>query len=227
MPNDPFFKGVKVNANNSAAKRLLENEKAKEVLQVQKEQRTVERGRVNFREDFNSGQALGDQIVGDGLGRLNGNEQIENTREQLRGLTAGPTSAENTSRRESALEGINAQAQSSNRQLLGSLSAAGVKGGVAAAGLGQVQNQAILERRRLERDITADQAASSRSATENLAAFETDLTKFDISQDQAEKNIRLQTGLASAQLGSIERATLRSTEAQLAAADKSGGGGKK
>lgn len=227
MSNDPFFRDVVVTGNNPFSKRLLEQKKAEEALSVQAEQRAAERGRANLQADLDAGGKLSEQVIGDGLGRLEGNSQIESTRSQLQELTAGPTSIENTSRRESALQNINAQTQSSSRQALSRLSAAGVKGGVAATQLGAIANQGILERRNLERDISADQAASSRAAVNNLATFETEVTKFDISQNAAEKNLDLQARLATAQLGTTDRATIRATQAQLAAADKEGGGGKK
>lgn len=226
IDNDDFFKS-KVVANNPFSQRILDQKRAEEQLLLEKENRSAILNRENIQKDFEAGGALSDQVLGDGLGRLNGNAQIENTRSQLAELTAGPTSAQNTSRRESALEQIDAQTQSSSRQALSRLSTAGVKGGVAAAQLGSIANQGILERRRLERDITADQAASSQAAVNNLANFETDITKFDLSQTAAEKNIDLQTRLTTAQLGTTDRATLRATEAQLKAAETEGGGGKK
>ena len=227
MPNDPFFKDVEVTGNNAATRARLDQEKAQEILTVQKEQRAVERGRVNLENDFESGKSLGQDIVGDGLGRLEGNARVESSREQLRSLTEGPTSAENTARREAGLEDINAQTQSSSRQALSRLSTAGVKGGVAATALGDIANQGILARRGLERDIIADQSAQSRAAIGQLAEFETENAKFDLAQIAAEKNIEVQTGLASASLGAVERGTLRATEAQTLAAQQQGSGGKK
>lgn len=218
------------NFGKNYAQMLAERRAAEEKALRDKEDAAAQRGRDALSKDSAAGAELAKDVIGDGLGRLAGQEGIENSRKLLREQAAGPSSQEMEAKREASLEQLQAGQQSAQRNLQSSLAGSGVKGGAAGAQLARLAAAGITDRRRLERDLSADQAGRQAQAVGNLAQFETATSQFDLAQAAKEKNLDIQTRLGYAELGSAERASVRMAEAteKAAAAGKRKGkkGGK-
>jgi len=169
--------------------------------------------------DMERGAELGKEIVGSGLGRLSQDANLTSSRDQLAAQAQGMSSQESLAAREQALEQLQGAESAQQRALLSSLSNAGVTGGAAGVQLADLSSSMLSNRRRLERDLAADQAAAGRAATRDLVQVDSDIAKFDLGQLAKEKNIDIQSRLGYAELGSAERANIRSTEATRQAAE--------
>lgn len=190
----------------------------------------VTQERENLKGDLAEGRAFGKEVLGDGLGRLSDQQDVRGVRDLLKQQAEGMTPEEMAARRDIGIQQLQGQERKAGRQLSQTLSSQGVKGGVAAqAGL-QLAAQGLQERRNLERDMFLTEQEAKRQGTTNFANFATNVSKFDLGQAAAEKNIELQSGLAFAQLGSNTRSQVRQNQsAEKAAyyAAQGGGGGKK
>ncbi len=203
-----------------------EAEKAQEAADQAKVETAAEAGRVNLRKDFEAGKELGTEVLGEGLGRLSEQEGVQDVRSLLQGQASGQDSKARQLSRESGIAQIQGSTQAASRNLQGSLARSGVKGGAAGQANVELAAQSLQQRRNLERDIyLADEQARAQGIT-NLATFETKTAEFDLAQAAKEKNILLQSQLATAELGSTERSSVRSGIAAERIADlqkKSGG----
>lgn len=218
-----------INNNNQnyadiARKKAIE-EAEKKKLQDKADQDKVdsaaEAGRVNLRKDMQAGKQLGEEIVGDGLGRISDQEGVKDVRSMLKAQSSGQDSKARQLSREAGLEQIQGSMQSASRGLQSSLARSGVKGGAAGQANVELAAQGLQQRRSLERDIYMADEQARQQGVANLAQFETKTAEFDLAQAAKEKNILLQSQLATAELGSTERSSVRSSIAAERVADLS------
>jgi len=214
--------------------REIQLEKEKSEAQKKTEQQAMDRkkiqnaavdARANMRKDFDAGKELGEEILGDGLGRLKDDAGVQDVRSMLKEQASGVDSAVKQANREEGIRQIQGQQQSASRSLGSSLARSGVKGGAAGQANVELAAQGLNARRALETDLFVADKQAEQQGVLNLANFETKTTEFDLSQAAAEKNILLQSQLASAQIGSNERsAVVQGISAErIAEAGKEGG----
>lgn len=184
------------------------NEKVTEIKNRRRIKQASSDARKEMKKDFQAGAELGQEILGDGLGRIKDDEGVKSVRDMLRKQAGGMSEAETNAQREAGLRQVQGQQQAASRQLSASLSRSGVKGGAAGQQQVELAAQGLQARRDLERDLFIQQKNLERQGTANLAQFEVKTTEFDLAQAAKEKNIMLQTQLASAQLGSNERSAI-------------------
>ena len=165
-----------------------------------------------------AGAEFGETVLGEGLGRLAGEADIERARAGFEQGLEGFSGAEALARREKAMAGIAGATQASQRQLQSALARAGVRGGVAGSQIRDVQLAGIRQKAETERDLFLAGEEARRQGLQDFTRFATDVRKFDLGQAAAEKNIVLQSGLGFAQLGSAERGAKLQSEAALAGA---------
>lgn len=176
-------------------------------------------------QDLIKGAQFGEAVLGEGLGRLAGQEGIQDIMSQQKELAKGMGSAEMVARREQAGQQIDTATQQSSRALQAALARAGVKGGAAGAKLRDVQIGGIAQKAKAEQDLLIQDRSMREASLGRLAQTTGDVAKFDIAQAAKEKNIALQAGLGFAGLGAAERgateaagATRAAGQAQAAAA---------
>lgn len=214
--------------NNQAAFLQRQLKEAQEKLKKQEstEQQIADAEKAMER-DMERGAELGAEVIGDGLGRLQDDDNLSQSRARLDEMAGGPTTSQNLAQREQAVESLQAQERAAQRGLLSSLSNAGVTGGAAAIQLADLTSSNLSNRRRLERDLIADQTTFAQQAARDTAALDQSIAQFDLGQLAKEKNIDIQSRLGYAELGSAERAGIRSAQAITDAAEVSKKGGKK
>lgn len=203
--------------------------KALEARKKKEPEKTVEdqiaESQQAMEKDMERGAELAKDVIGDGLGRLSENAKIMQSRGRIEEMAEGPTSAQNLAAREGALERLQGAEQSQQRSLLSALSNSGQVGGAAAAQLADLTSSNLANRRRMERDLIADQAAFGQQATRDLAQMDMGIGQFDLGQLAKEKNIDIQARLGYSDLGSAERSGIRSAQAIKDAAEAQEGGG--
>jgi len=169
--------------------------------------------------DIKAGARFGSNVLGEeGLGRLGENEGISRTMGRLEDLSQGFSAEELSARRDSALSGINQGTQTASRQLQRAQSRSGLKGGAAGAQQRDVQLGGLQQKAQFERDLTIADRAARVEGVQNLGKAQGDIAQFDLSQQAAEKNILLQSGLGFAQIGSAERGAAAASAASVRAA---------
>ena len=167
--------------------------------------------------DIIAGAQFGEAVIGEGLGRLAGQEGIQDVLAQQKELAKGMGSKEMIARREQAGAQIDASTQQSSRALQAALARAGVKGGAAGAKLRDVAIGGIAQKAKAEQDLLIQDRAMREASLGRLAGTTTDVAKFDIAQAAKEKNIALQSGLGFAGLGAAERGSKEAAAATRAA----------
>ena len=167
--------------------------------------------------DIIAGSQFGEAVLGEGLGRLAGQEGIQDVLAQQKELAKGMGSKEMIARREQAGAQIDASTQQSSRALQAALARAGVKGGAAGAKLRDVAIGGIAQKAKAEQDLLIQDRAMREKSLGNLAATQQGIAQFDIAQAAKEKNIALQAGLGFAGLGAAERGATEAAAATRAA----------
>lgn len=201
----------------------LEQEKKLAALQ----QEEIERNEAAVARDMQRGKELGQEIIGDGLGRLKEDENVMESRGRLAEMAKGMTSAQSLAQREQALENLQGQEQGQARSLLSNLSNAGLTGGAAGAQLADLASTNLANRRRMETQLAAQQDTFGQQAARDTAKMDMGIAQFDLGQLAKEKNIDIQARLGYADMGSAERSGIRSAQAIESAAQAQKGGGKK
>jgi len=168
-------------------------------------------------QDLIKGAQFGESVIGEGLGRLRGQEDIESVIGQQKELAKGMGSDEMVARREQAGQRIDQATQGSSRALQAALARAGVKGGAAAKKLTDVQVGGIAQKAGAERDLLIQDRAAREASVGRLAQTVGQTAQFDIGQAAKEKNIALQAGLGFAGLGAAERGATEAAAATRAA----------
>ena len=165
-------------------------------------------------QDLIQGAKFGEAVLGEGLGRMSDNADMQGVIEQQKELAKGFGSEEMVARREQAGGQIDRATQGSSRALQAALAKAGVKGGAAGAKLRDVQVGGIAQKAQAEQNLLIQDRAAREQSVGNLGQTVKGVGEFDIAQAGAEKNIALQAGLGFAGLGAAERGA---TEAASAA----------
>ena len=206
-------------------------EKAKEEAEKRRQANDSQRvadasgiSRKEIKKDFDAGAALGKEILGTGLGRITDDADVRSSKDLMRTRAQeGLSDIEENAMRDKGLANIQGAEQKAQRGLNASLARSGVRGG--AAGQMQVELAAanVNNRRSFETDLLMNDEATKRKSELDFANFSTKIAEFDLGQAAKEKNIMLQTQLATAQLGSTERGATKNMIAQeRAAAAKNG-----
>lgn len=172
-------------------------------------------------QDIIKGAQFGEAVIGEGLGRLQDDPEIQAMKKQVEELSKGYKSEEMLAMQEKGIEGIQGATQAQSRAMQAQLARSGVKGQAAGAQLGQIALGGIEARGNLERDLMIAQRGAQMEGTRFHAQSLGELKAFDIAQAAKEKDIALQAGLGFAQLGSTERAAAAATAAQVQAAKAS------
>jgi hypothetical protein len=167
--------------------------------------------------DILAGSQFGEAVIGEGLGRLRGQEDIESVISQQKELAKGMGSDEMVARREQAGQRIDQATQGSSRAMQAALARAGVKGGAAGAKLAQVQLGGLSQKAGAERDLLIQDRAMREQSIGKLASTVGQTAQFDIAQAAKEKDISLQAGLGFAGLGAAERGAAEAAAATRAA----------
>ena len=211
---------------NAQAKEKAKEE-AKKRRQANDSQRVADASGISRKEikkDFDAGAALGKEILGTGLGRITDDTDVRSSKDLMRTRAQeGLSDIEENAMRDKGLANIQGAEQKAQRGLNASLARSGVRGG--AAGQMQVELAAanVNNRRSFETDLLMNDEATKRKSELDFANFSTKIAEFDLGQAAKEKNIMLQTQLATAQLGSTERGATKNMIAQeRAAAAKNG-----
>lgn len=183
-----------------------------------------ETGEVTRERGVEQGQEFAREILGDGLGRLRGNEEVESIISRFQDASQGLDAQALQAEREKIGEEINRGAATSSRELQGLLARSGVRGGIAGRQLTDIQLQAQAQKAGVERDLFLKQAEAKRQGLRDLANVTIQAEQFDLGQEAAEKNILLGTGVGFAQLGSAELSADK--QAELLKASQAPKGGK-
>lgn len=168
-------------------------------------------------QDILAGSQFGEAVLGEGLGRLRGQEDIESVIGQQKELAKGFSSEEMVARREQAGQRIDQATQQSSRALQAALARAGVKGGAAGAQLAKAQLGGVAQKAQAERDLLIQDRAAREASVGRLASTVGQTAQFDIAQAAKEKDIALQAGLGFAGLGAAERGAAEAAAATRAA----------
>ena len=218
---------MKQNMFMNAQAKEKAKEEAKKRRQANDSQRVADASGISRKEikkDFDAGAALGKEILGTGLGRITDDADVRSSKDLMRTRAQeGLSDIEENAMRDKGLANIQGAEQKAQRGLNASLARSGVRGG--AAGQMQVELAAanVNNRRSFETDLLMNDEATKRKSELDFANFSTKIAEFDLGQAAKEKNIMLQTQLATAQLGSTERGATKNMIAQeRAAAAKNG-----
>ena len=218
---------MKQNMFMNAQAKEKAKEEAKKRRQANDSQRVADASGISRKEikkDFDAGAALGKEILGTGLGRITDDTDVRSSKDLMRTRAQeGLSDIEENAMRDKGLANIQGAEQKAQRGLNASLARSGVRGG--AAGQMQVELAAanVNNRRSFETDLLMNDEATKRKSELDFANFSTKIAEFDLGQAAKEKNIMLQTQLATAQLGSTERGATKNMIAQeRAAAAKNG-----
>ena len=170
--------------------------------------------------DIEAGKDLGEDLLGDGLGRIQDDSDVNLAKDTLRSRSEeGLSTTEVNAMRDQGLGAIQGAEQTQSRALSASLARSGVRGGAAGQAQVELAAQGLQNRRQLETDLILSDEQVKREAESSFANFSTQLAEFDLSQAAKEKNIVLQSALATAQLGSAERGAILNQIAQENAAE--------
>lgn len=205
---------------------LIAENAAKAKTEEEKQAKAIADAEAAMTKDMQKGKELGQEVIGDGLGRLKEDENVMESRNRLNEMAQGQTSVQNLAQREQALENLQGAEQGQARSLLSSLSNAGLTGGAAGAQLADLTSNNLSNRRRMETQLAAQQDTFAQKAARDTATMDMSIGQFDLGQLAKEKNIDIQARLGYADLGSAERSGIRSAQAIERAAEmqKSGGG---
>lgn len=217
------------NNNPNFYANIAAQKKAEEEARMEAEKKRIEESagiaRKEIKADFDAGKQLGQEILGDGLGRIKDDEDVKKSRDLMATRAEeGLTTREENAMREKALTQMGGSEQGQRRALSASLARSGVRGGAAGQMQVELAAQALQNRRAFETDLVMNDEATKRKAEMDFANFTTKLADFDLGQAAKEKNIMLQTQLATAQLGSTERGATKNLIAQENAAKAKKGG---
>ena len=170
--------------------------------------------------DIARGEAFGKKVLGkDGLGRLAGDEEIEDVKEKFKEIAEeGLGTKESLVKRELANMEINRNLQTAARQLLSAQARRGVRGAVAGQQLKDLHLQALQQKADVERGIFLESESIKRQGLKDFSALLGQIKTFDLGQAAREKDIILQSSLGFAQIGSSERSARLMAQATEAAA---------
>lgn len=205
--------------------RIQQSEAQKKAEEAKIRAEEAKRIRGDVVADVEYGTSYGKEIVGDkSLGRIT-EGATENALVQEGRLNAlkGFDAPELSALRGQAVSQIDSASEGALRRLQGGLAASGVRGATASAAQGEVLNQNIEQKRQLEQGLLIENRSAQQAALDKLQENVVD----DLNRQSSEKFAQLSTGLGFAQIGSAERAGLAAKEAQIKAANASGGGGGK
>lgn len=173
------------------------------------------------KEMFKGAQFAEGLLGPEGLGRLGEDAEVQDVLQRYKDISEqGLSRAEVEAKRTQAFEGIDRNTQTAERQLLATLSRAGVKGAVAGQQLLQNQAAGLQQKAGVERDLFLESEALQRQGLQDYSQRLGDVKTFDLSQAAAEKDIALQTGLSFAQIKNakdIAQVQARAAEAAAAA----------
>ena len=176
------------------------------------------RGRPDqMKKDVSRGQEFAKGILGEGLGRIGGDPDIQRVIQERRQLAGGLTGQEMQAARDVAGAGISGAGQTQLRALRAAQAGAGVRGATAGAQQAGVISETAQRKSELERDLLLRQRGAKEAGLAGLEASVTGTRQFDIEQAAREKQMLAAGGLGFAQLGVAERS---------AAAKAAGSGGK-
>jgi len=123
-------------AQKVAEQKALEEAKLK-MQQEANDKRIANAGadaRRQITADFDAGKPLGEEILGDGLGRIQGDADVAESKGLMRKRAQeGLSDKEETAMREKGLSQIQGAEKKASRGMAASLARSGVKGGAAAA----------------------------------------------------------------------------------------------
>lgn len=203
--------------SNSFYNQLKQAEKKKKEANQKEMDEKLARSESYMKQDLEKGKQFASDLLGtEGLGRIKDTSEYQESLSLLRSTM--PSSQESLARREQATRGLQGAEATSNRQLLASLSAAGVRGGAAAGALGSLASGNVERRRAMEQDLYLTDTNLRNQAIQNITGYQTSAAQFDISQAAAEKNLFLQTQLGFAQMGQNERSAIEQSQTALEAA---------
>lgn len=212
----------------SARAKQLAKEEAEKRKQANNDMRVKNASGVERREmkrDFDAGAALGKEILGTGLGRIKDDADVRASKDLMRTRAQeGLSDKEENAMREKGLNNIQGAEKKASRTLSASLARSGVRGGAAGQMQVELAAQNVQNRRSFETDLLLNDEATKRKAELDFANFSTKLQEFDLGQAAKEKNIILQTQLATAQMGSTARGATKNAIAQEEAAKAKKGG---
>lgn len=164
------------------------------------------------------GAKFGSAVLGEGLTRLGNDEQVKEVLSRFKDQSQGYNAQELQAQRELMNQEINRGGQTQMRALQAQLARAGVRGGVAGSQLRDVALGTLQQKANVEKQLFVENAAARERGLQSYAKALGDIKTFDIGQEQAEKNIILQSGMGFAQMGSAERIGKMQAEAARAAA---------
>jgi len=207
--------------NNYGA--ILANKKAEEEARKESQDKRIaesgDKARREITADFEAGKQLGEEILGDGLGRIQDDADVQASEDLMRQRAIeGYSETEENAMRDKGLQQIQGAERKASRGLSASLARSGVRGGAAGQMQVELAAQNVNNRRQFETDLILSDEQVKRKAETDFANFSTKLAEFDLAQAAKEKNIVLQTQLATAQLGSTERGATQNAIAQEEAA---------
>lgn len=164
------------------------------------------------------GSQFGSAILGEGLTRLGADEQVKEVLGRFKDQSQGYNAQELQAQRELMNQEINRGGQTQMRALQAQLARSGVKGGVAGGQLRDVALGTLQQKANVEKQLFVENAAARERGLQSYASALGETKMFDIGQEQAEKNIILQSGMGFAQMGSAERIGKMQAEAAKQAA---------
>ena len=223
MAINPSFDAAAIAAKNSKPKKTPEQIAAEKAANEAQINATTQ---SNVAADLSAGEAFGRSVVGDGLTRLGDNADNQFIRNQLReNLQAN--NQESNLRKSQAIGGLQGQEQAAQRRLVSSQATSGVRGGAAAAAQLELQQNSASARSSLEERLSLQEIDRSRQALGDFANFTTSTAKFDIDQEDREKNLFLSSSLSYTNLLATERNSIRQQQAAELLASQQKRGGKK
>lgn len=179
----------------------------------------AENNRRMITSDVDAGRAIGRDMLGPGLGRIQDDADVRSSKNLMRQRAEeGMSTREENAMRERGLNQMQGSERKAQRGLNASLARSGVRGGAAGQAQVELAAKSMQNRRAFETDLIMSDEAAKRKAETDFANFSTKLAEFDLAQEAKELNVELQSGLAFAQLGTNERGARQNAKAQKDAA---------
>jgi hypothetical protein len=178
---------------------------------------------VDMSGDIAKGKEFGQEVLGDGLGRLGTDPEIQAALGKFKDISEqGLSRQEVAAERAQAFRGIEGSTQTGLRSLQSRLAKSGVKGGAAGLALLQREAAGAQQKADVEQNLFLKSEQIKREGLADYSQRLGDVKQFDLGQAAAEKDIVMQSALGFAQIGSSERtakyAAERSKEASVASA---------
>lgn len=192
-----------------------------EILEAQK----LEAARKARAQDMAEGEALGKKFFGEGgIGHVEAGraQEIADVLARRQANLQGYTPEEQNAMRAQALGGVQKAQQLAQRQLMGQLGAANLRGGVRGGALGNLAAQGLQQQAQVQQGLFQNQINQRRQALDQYQSALEGARADELARKKYNTQGLLTTQMGIASLGTGERGTIGQTVASQAAAQRKG-----